>query len=116
MSEPCICCGNESTLLCDFVLGFQLFATLPYKQVGGDLTHWTCDAPLCATCATFAGNRFYCGSSEFAGVESVDYCPAHKDARHKDTNPIMAADAEYLRRQVWAKLRRTRMTARPPNE
>lgn len=105
MNDACLICGEPATLLCDFVLGFQIVATLPHP-VMDDSAMWTCDAPLCATHAKHAGNRFFSGSKAVEGVESVDYCPVHRESSPLEAKPMFAADAAFLRRGIWSRLRR----------
>lgn len=113
MSTPCICCGKEATLLCDYPLGYQIAGTIPRAYIDMDSAMFTCDAPLCQACAKHVGNRFFDGVPEVTGVESIDYCPEHSaHGATVDVLPITKLDAEVLRREVFAQLRRASMRTR----
>lgn len=111
MSKTCICCGEPSTKLCDYIFGFQIERTLPHPTMNAD-GMWTCDAPLCDKHAHRAGSIFRCGIPQFhvdcpcSGHDTIDYCPLHKDSK-RDAQPMFEADAEYLRQKAHVELRRS---------
>ena len=113
MSDPvCISCGNAASLLCDYVIGNELLGTIPTPYIGLESALYTCDAPLCGSCAKHVGSIFFDGAPEVTGVESVDHCPVHADESAPPlVNPITAADADVLRREAWARIRRRSIRA-----
>lgn len=91
----CQFCRRPATLLCDFQLGIDV----DLKKIH------TCDAPICAGCATRVGTWFECGSH--CDRDTVDLCPDHVDERNQDVlrknvegdKPITAKEAESRRQR-----------------
>ena len=110
MSESaCIACGRPATLLCDFVIGFERDHDQPL--IGPlDSEMYRCDAPICGTCGTRAGNVFFTGS-----VDTIDYCPVHAHSEREGL-PLFAAEAARIRRDAWATLRRKTLRIATPKE
>lgn len=120
-ADPCINCGQPSAKLCDFCIGWPIAG---YVRVGrpsenrfravtgrGDDPEapfplpFTCDAPLCESCTKQIGMRFACGKD--GGHDSVDRCPQHAGTPGGERIvPMTEAEANAIRRDVWAKYRR----------
>ena len=122
MTDLCICCGEPATRLCDETIGMEIIGFVRdghpsrnqfYGVFGVDASGasgriFTCDAPLCDTCTTKTGNLFVCGSMKSgAGHETLDRCPAD----HPKSQPMFEGDAEQIRRDIHATLRRSRMVS-----
>ena len=121
--QECATCGNSATLLCDFVLGFEIKGWklctgqaalnanrfedfvpgkgLPYTGSGSEM--YTCDAPICDQCATYIGPIFFDGDKTHTAIESVDVCPLHGGHQFYRSPIITAEQAERIRRQTWKK-------------
>ena len=110
-NDPCILCGPgapRATRLCDYVFGFQITRTKPHPCMDPNGPMWTCDAPLCDKHATEVGRIFMCPEP---GPDSIDRCPLHLGKDDAKAEPLFEADAEFLRRQAHAELRRMFMRA-----
>lgn len=118
----CVFCGKPGTLLCDFILGFEIKGWtpcngqaalnadrleeyvrgkgLPYTSLGSAC--FTCDAPLCEACARLDGYIFFDGDAKHTAIERVDKCPLHQMARER--TPLMTPEtAEKIRTQLWGR-------------
>lgn len=94
----CVFCGRAATLLCDFVLGFEIDEThTKWPACKSDGECFTCDAPLCEQCRAVAG------MTTITGVPTaIDHCPFH--ARTRDayrSKPMTKHEAERLRIAAW---------------
>ena len=116
-ATTCLWCDMPATRYCDAVIGFGVVGVtrqpdgslLPLAgpdRITGDIPHWTCDAPMCATHAKQVG--LVCG----ANADSIDRCPWHAeygDGKIRDRLVVDADEAASWRRQIWADVRRTRI-------
>lgn len=68
----CMFCGEPATLLCDGLIGWDAD-----EDENGLMSNcrgmFTCDAPMCRSCATWHGNIFFDG--KFRMVDTHDLCP-----------------------------------------
>lgn len=116
----CAFCDNHATLLCDYTIGGPISGWeicsgeqahkvgrlnewvkgigLPYISVDDEL--FTCDAPICESCAKQVGVHFACGR-DVCYAETVDRCPAHYDSTHETPRPMEARDADRVRMGAW---------------
>lgn len=116
---PCISCGQPSTRLCDFCIGWPIagfkrvgapsenrFMALVGQGEGGEMPlPFTCDAPICNACTRQIGLIHFSGKD--AGAESIDRCPQHADNVERERIvPMMKDEADAIRRDVWAAYRR----------
>ena len=69
--QSCSYCSQQAERLCDYMIGRMVFTQQPV----------TCDRPLCGDHATQTGTLFFCGKPPVRGVETIDYCPQHANAR-----------------------------------
>lgn len=110
ISGRCAFCGNEATLLCDYIIGWtnmQLAKpkNLPpywaFTTIGKNHSHpLTCDTPLCENCVNNRGLTFYNGGKEYTGCESEDWCPDHHDdTGTKRPVPMTEEEVEAHRRR-----------------
>jgi hypothetical protein len=119
--ERCAFCGQPATLLCDFVLGFEIKGWtmcnaqaafnadrfeefvpgkgLPYGNM--DSACFTCDAPLCEACAHHHGLIFFDGDKKHTAIDSRDTCPLHPKEMSPRAPVITAETAEKIRLQLW---------------
>ena len=72
-------CGKVAVALCD------ADSLTPAEQRAAVLRDEsaTCSAPLCESCRTVVGRRFFCGRGVYSsapGADTVDLCPAHAPA------------------------------------
>ena len=118
-SAPCINCGQPSTRLCDFCIGWPIaeykrlgppsenrFMALVGRDANGDMSlPFTCDAPLCSACTRQIGLIHFSGKD--ACAEPVDRCPEHaRDVEKERIVPMTEPEAAAIRRDVWARYRR----------
>ena len=70
--DICMFCGEPATLLCDGIIGWDAD-----ENEDGQMYEcrgmFTCDAPMCRSCATWQGNIFFRGKAGHA--DTRDLCP-----------------------------------------
>lgn len=70
--DTCMFCGEPATLLCDGIIGWDAD-----EDTNGVIQNckgmFTCDAPMCRSCATWKHNIFFSGKGGFA--DTRDLCP-----------------------------------------
>jgi len=73
--QTCIFCGEPATLLCDGHLGYPPSQNEP--DCISPFEPYTCDAPMCANCATNTGHYHICIRGRKGGCihDTMDYCP-----------------------------------------
>lgn len=86
----CMFCGAPATLYCDGLLGYlakQNPDDPEDKRQYIDIEHrYTCDAPMCGTCATNKGRYFFDGRVRF--MDTVDFCPiCEADSKAGEQSP-----------------------------
>jgi len=64
--QKCFYCDAAAEYLCDRPL-----------KTDGLFNGESCNRPLCESHRHQQCIAFFCGSAKWAGVDSVDYCPAH---------------------------------------
>jgi len=113
-SKNCLFCGAPAELLCDGIIGWDAD-----EDENGMMEKcrgmFTCDAPMCRSCATWHGNIFFRGKA--GGMETRDYCPICEGiykagghiriAPHRKNSAIpepclTAEQASIIRRAHWA--------------
>lgn len=119
----CCFCGRTATLLCDFVLGFEIKGWtkctgqaalnanrfeefVPGKGLpfgNKDSECFTCDAPMCEDCSYYDGPLFIDGDKKHTAIETIDKCPVHRELRDTKAPVITAETAEKIRRQLWGR-------------
>lgn len=94
-AKKCIFCGKPSTLLCDFVMGFDgKPGDIPTMR---GLNLYRCDAALCSNCATNQGRLFWHGEAG-GGCDTIDHCPNHPpEGIEWMRRPMGSSEAERLR-------------------
>lgn len=119
---PCIKCGAPSTRLCDFCIGWPIaeyvrvgqpsenrFMALTGSNAAGETPlPFTCDAPLCDRCTKEVGRIHM--SAKVGMVDPIDRCPLHTDIAADRIVPMDQAEADALRRDVWAQYRRQKFS------
>jgi hypothetical protein len=98
----CPFCGERlATLLCDQVIGFEWKGeTMPEgrKVISLDSDMFTCDRPICASCATNTGTIHYSG--KVSGFDSRDLCPTCHKAQYDDgMQCVTRSEADAIRNQ-----------------
>jgi hypothetical protein len=108
---PCSVCGGPATLLCDYILAVEKAGRAtppassgvpPYDYMSLDSRVFTCDRPLCDSCAVRGCVIFMCGES--GGIVTEDFCPDHP-ARNPDVPVLTAEQADGLRNRRELRLR-----------
>ncbi|HFW5273277.1 TPA: hypothetical protein ACJG01_003621 [Salmonella enterica subsp. salamae serovar 21:z10:[z6]] len=84
----CMFCGAPATLLCDGIIGWDAD-----EDELGHMTKcrgmFTCDAPVCRSCATWHGNIFFDGKIRM--MDTRDLCPLCQKL-HEAGESIRVAD------------------------
>ncbi|HBK4813196.1 TPA: hypothetical protein LLT22_001528 [Enterobacter asburiae] len=86
--DTCMFCGAAATLLCDGLIGWDAD-----EDENGMMQKcrgmFTCDAPMCRSCATWHGNLFFEGKAR--GMDTKDLCPICQKL-HDIRQPIRVAE------------------------
>lgn len=100
VEHTCVWCGEPAVAFCDGWIGGETEGGLFSTQ----LPFFSCDAPLCNEHRHPFG--FVCGKNP----DTLDHCPVHAQDRVTINNAAKSsAEADALRRSVWAIGRRHRM-------
>ena len=95
----CLFCGKPATLLCDGWLGFPPHREEPDKIYAFE--PYTCDAPMCAECATNNGHYHFRIRGR-CHVDTTDYCPVCADLPRASRRIIHSPDqASTIRMAHW---------------
>lgn len=95
----CHHCGEPATKLCDFTIGYAIKGHNKDGRPYVDMEKWfTCDRPLCESCAT-TGGVFSGHGSAGAFRDTIDYCKEHA-GREETINPQTEADLKALQRRL----------------
>lgn len=89
-NNQCLYCGAPATLLCDGHLGYpDATPEEAYRAFKGlDLLRpYTCDAPMCASCAQNDGRYIMCSRGRGCRSDTFDYCPGCAAERELEGKP-----------------------------
>jgi hypothetical protein len=117
MSEKCFYCDKPATHFCDYKIGGPIGG---YERVGPIekctfracftiQPFYTCDMPMCDEHKTFVGTFHASGKESWS--ETIDHCPEHAHGKPEDPYPITEEEAEAIRRDIRAKVRRRQIMA-----
>lgn len=117
MKKSCFYCGQPSTLLCDFQLGWPIggYSRAPDGSeypVRALQAPYTCDMPLCRNHAELRGTVHIKAKKPLGGFDTYDYCMEHRGQENRLAEAMVESEADRLRRAVQALARRRLMRAR----